>query len=298
MAENTNQIQQEKRDEEHSPHVDDASTDDKQTENNADGQEDGEEKKPVLLEKGELSEFVKTALLAVLFALLIRSVIFEPFNIPSSSMKPSLLVGDYLFVNKPAYGYSRYSFPFGIAPIEGRIWSGEPTRGDVIVFALPSAPSISYIKRVVAMPGETVQVRRGRLYINSNLVEREFIASHEVIDDNGRMQKLSEYEETLPNGIKHKIYENSDFEQLDNTPVFTVPENHYFVMGDNRDNSQDSRVPELVGPIPYENIVGRADFLFFSTNGYARFFEIWKWPQSIRYDRLFMDIDPEPPQTQ
>ncbi len=255
--------------------------------------EQTERKKPVLIEKGEISEFVKTALLAIAIALFIRSVFFEPFNIPSGSMKPTLLVGDYLFVNKPAYGYSRYSFPFGIAPIERRIWSKEPKRGDVIVFALPSNTGIDFIKRIVALPGETVQVVRGRLYINGQMIEREFVGDVEVTNDDGSVQNTKEYIETLPGGALHHIYEDSDRGPLDNTDIYTVPNNHYFVMGDNRDNSQDSRVASAVGPVPFENIVGRADFLFFSTNGHARLLEIWKWPWTIRYERLFMDIDPE-----
>ena len=207
-------------------------------------------------------------------------------------MKPTLLVGDYLFVNKPAYGYSRYSFPFGIAPIDQRIWAKEPKRGDVIVFALPTNTGIDYIKRIVALPGDTVIVNRGRLFINDKLVPREYVRDIEIDVKNGNSQKLTEYIETLPGGIEHSIYEVSDHAALDNTDLYTIPEGHYFVMGDNRDNSQDSRVASRVGPVPFENIVGRADFLFFSTNSFARIFEFWKWPWSVRYDRLFMDIDP------
>lgn len=265
---------------------------------NVEAKLENSQKKPVLIQKGEVSEFLKTAVFAIIIALFIRSVFFEPFNIPSGSMKPTLLVGDYLFVNKPAYGYSKYSFPLGIAPIEQRIWPAEPQRGDVIVFALPTNSSIDYIKRIVALPGETVQVLNGRLYINGALVQRELVARVDITNDQGQSQKVTEYIETLPGNVKHNIYEDSDREALDNTDIYTVPNGHYFVMGDNRDNSQDSRVASVVGPVPFENIIGRADFLFFSTNGYANLLELWKWPWTVRYDRLFMDIDPKRPKAQ
>ncbi len=254
-----------------------------------------EEKKPVLIEKGELGELAKTALLAVVIALLIRTFLFEPFNIPSTSMKPTLLVGDYLFVYKPSYGYSRYSFPFGLAPIEGRMWGKEPERGDIIVFALPKA-GINLIKRLVGLPGERIQVKKGRLYINGEIVPRQFVRVFD--EDKGPaegMVKTYEYLETLPGGVVHTIYEEGDDKTYDDTEEYTVPEDHYFMMGDNRDNSQDSRVQEMAGYVPFEYFVGRADFLFFSTNQFAALFEFWKWPWTIRYERLFMDLDPVRP---
>ena len=254
---------------------------------------------PPLSAKEEWSEFFRTALIAVLLALSIRTFLYEPFNIPSSSMKPTLEVGDYLFVYKPAYGFSRFSFPFGLAPIKGRIWSGGqlPARGETIVFRLPSNTSIDYIKRIVGLPGDRIQVIDGRLYINRQIVPREPVGLKRV-EEPGSSVTMMEYIETLPGDIRHYIYEEGDDKPLDNTEEYTVPPGHYFAMGDNRDNSQDSRVLRMVGYIPLQNIVGRASFLFFSTDGSANLAQVWKWPMSIRYDRLFKPLKPLPPATE
>jgi signal peptidase I len=245
-----------------------------------------------LTAKEEWSEFARTALIAVILALVVRSFLLEPFNIPSGSMKPTLEVGDYLFVSKPAYGYSRYSFPFGMAPIEGRVMAKLPQRGDIAVFKLPTNTGIDYIKRVIGLPGDKIQVTNGRLYINHKMVDRQPVGLKEVEGEGGSTTATMEYLETLPGGVIHRIYEESDNGPLDNTKEFVVPDGHYFMMGDNRDNSQDSRVQNVVGFVPFENIVGRASFLFFSTNGHANLLEIWKWPWSIRYNRLFMSVEP------
>lgn len=255
---------------------------------------ESEKAAPPLNAREEWAEFLRTAVIAVILALVVRSFLYEPFNIPSGSMKPTLEIGDYLFVNKPSYGYSRFSFPFGVAPIDGRIFAHPPKQGDVIVFKLPTNTGIDYIKRLIGMPGDTVQVIDGRLYINHRLVHREPLGLKRV-EDGGVTVTMMEYLETLPNGVVHQIYEEGDDRPLDNTPEFTVPEGHYFMMGDNRDNSQDSRVQQLVGFVPYDNLVGRAAFLFFSTNGYASLGEVWKWPMSIRYERLFKSIRPISP---
>ena len=252
-----------------------------------------------LKEKGEVSELAKTIIIALLLALTIRTLLYEPFNIPSGSMLPTLKVGDYLFVSKPAYGYSRHSFPFGLAGFEGRIMNNEnstPKRGDVVVFKLPTNTAIDYIKRIVAMPGERVQVINGRLYINGVRVEREAVGLVQEEDNRYETEALMEYIETLPGGIMHRIYEKSDNEVLDNTVEYKVPAGHYFVMGDNRDNSQDSRVQNLVGFVPYENLVGRADILFFSIDEKAKLFLPWTWVNSIRLDRIFKKIGPIRPE--
>lgn len=242
--------------------------------------------------KGEMGEFFKTAIIAVLLALTIRTFLYEPFNIPSGSMLPTLEIGDYLFVSKPAYGYSRYSFPFGLASFEGREFADLPLRGDVIVFKLPTNTKIDYIKRIVGMPGDTVQVINGRLHINGTMVEREPVGMKRVDKGFGPEVGMMEYIETLPGGAMHRIYEETDSGGLDNTAPYSVPEGHYFVMGDNRDNSQDSRVQEEVGYVPYDNIVGRADFLFFSVDEEASLFKPWRWPFDIRYSRIFNGINP------
>lgn len=250
---------------------------------------------PVFLDKEDMGEFFKTALIAILLALFIRTFFYEPFNIPSGSMLPTLEVGDYLFVSKPTYGYSKYSFPFGIVNYEGRYGGSLPQRGDAAVFKLPSNPSIDYIKRVIGLPGDRIQVRGGRLYINGEVVDREPVGLKRVNKYGDYEVAMMEYIETLPGGVMHRIYEETDNGDLDNTPEYIVPEGHYFMMGDNRDNSQDSRVQALVGFVPVENIVGRADILFFSIEESASLFKPWEWPFVIRYGRILQLIGPVRP---
>jgi signal peptidase I len=237
-----------------------------------------------------ITETLKTVVYAVVIALFIRTFFYEPFSIPSASMVPTLLVGDYLFVSKFSYGYSRYSLPFSLPLIPDRIFFTEPKRGDVVVFKLPRDPSIDFIKRVVGLPGDTIQEKDGILNINGVPIMRDKIGDY-VYDEDGRSTTYTLYTETLPNGYKHPIIELGDNLPLDNTGVFTVPPGHYFMMGDNRDNSSDSRDPNSgVGYVPAANLVGRAVFLFYSTDGYARWWEVWNWPFTIRYDRLFSAI--------
>ena len=240
--------------------------------------------------KNAFWENVKTVLLAIVLALLIRSFLYEPFRIPSGSMYPTLKVGDYLFVSKYTYGYSRFSFPGSFPLFNGRIWYSEPQRGDVVVFRFPKNTSIDYIKRIIGLPGDKIQVKKGRLYINDKLVER-FEQDTYVIDEYVKLPEYYHmYEEALPNGIKHNILEISDNERMvDNTEEFVVPQDAFFVMGDNRDRSDDSRIS--VGFVPKENLVGKARFLFFSHNDKGSILKPWTWYNAIRWNRFFDRIE-------
>lgn len=247
---------------------------------------------PKDVKKETWQETVRTVLYAILIAVGIRTVAYEPFNIPSGSMIPTLLIGDYLFVSKFSYGYSRYSLPFGPPLFSGRILSDPPEPGDVAVFKLPTDNSTDYIKRVIARPGDRVQVKGGVLYLNGKAVPRKRIEDFERLTPFGTVRKIQQYIETLPNGRSYRILEaEREMGNLDNTPEYLVPKGHFFVMGDNRDNSLDSRAMRHVGFVPVENFVGRAEFLFFSTDGTARFWEVWKWPFAIRYSRIFDGIN-------
>jgi signal peptidase I len=241
-------------------------------------------------DKNSVFETVKTILVAGVIALTIRSLAYEPFSIPSGSMIPSLLVNDFLFVSKYSYGYSKYSFPLGIFPIDGRIGGHPPERGDVIVFRKPHNEDIDYIKRLIGLPGDSIQVKLGRLYINGKQIQRDYIGDYSAKMPDGSMVEHKRYKETLPNGVVHEIIERSDEGPLDNTDVYHVPEGHYFMMGDNRDGSQDSRVMEQVGYVPAINLVGHAQRIFFSLDDEVHPWEIWQWPTAIRYDRIFKKI--------
>ena len=231
-------------------------------------------------------ETVKIIIQALLLALVVRTLLFQPFNIPSGSMKSTLLIGDYLFVSKYAYGYSRYSFPFGPDLFDGRIWGEAPKRGDVAVFKLPADNSTDYIKRVIGLPGDEIQMIDGVLHINGTAVERERVG--DWVDDQGRT--YTQYRETLPNGVDY-ITLDLGMQSLDNTQVYEVPDGHFFMMGDNRDNSQDSRVLSLVGYVPFENFVGRAEIIFFSVGDGASALAFWRWPWTVRWDRLFTTVE-------
>ena len=240
---------------------------------------------------GGLGETIKTVVYAVLIALGIRTFFFEPFNIPSGSMIPTLLVGDYLFVSKFSYGYSKHSLPFSLPLFSGRILGGNPERGDVVVFKLPRDGKTDYIKRIIGLPGDTVQMQHGILYLNDKPVPRERVEDYTGSVRGLSGQAIPQFIETLPSGKSYRILKITEDGPLDDTPVFHVPAGHFFALGDNRDNSLDSRASGGVGYIPSENLIGRAEFLFFSTNGEARLWEVWKWPMAIRFGRLFRPVD-------
>jgi len=234
---------------------------------------------------GGLGETVSVVVQALLLALVIRTLLFQPFSIPSGSMRPTLLEGDYLFVTKWAYGYSHYSLPFSPDIFSGRIWGAEPKRGDVVVFKFPPNPSVDYIKRVVGLPGDRIQMKGGQLFINGVGVPREKVGQIDNPDITEVDRPVDVYREKLPNGVTYDTLDLTSNSIGDDTREFVVPAGHYFMMGDNRDNSSDSRF--TVGFVPFENLVGRANIIFFSIADEASPLEIWKWPSSLRLARLF-----------
>lgn len=287
--------------------------------------------------KNTAREWFNTIFYGALIAIVFRSFLLEPFNIPSGSMIPTLHVGDHIFVEKWAYGYSRYSFPFGSWKLwNGRFFAREPNVGDVIVFRNPVNEDQDYVKRLIAKPGDTVQMIKGRLYINGALIKREnprpyviavlpkslrsvgyykenmSIKGNKIWVDNTPASfnytieyksdkfcsdfpgacgvfEMTEYDETLPNGVVHSIIEASDDAPLDNTSLYTIPENHFFFMGDNRDNSADSRAH--IGPVSRDNVLGRVWFIWYSHNYYAPMLAIWTWGNKMRWGRFGMGID-------
>ena len=240
--------------------------------------------------KNSFGELLKTLMVAGSIAIIFRSIFFEPFNIPSGSMIPTLLVGDYLFVSKYSYGYSKYSFPFGVAPINERIFDKSPKRGDVIVFRKPGDESIDYIKRLIAIPDDTVQVKKGVLYVNGKSAKRIKTNIGMMKTIYGNEKFFTEYKEKFEDTDFHKIIESSDTDPFDDTIEFKVPKDHFFFMGDNRDNSRDSRTSE-VGFVPKRNLIGKAQIIFFSHNNTASFYEFWKWHKSIRFSRIGKAIE-------
>ncbi len=244
--------------------------------------------------KGESGwwETIKIVLQALALAMVVRIFFYQPFNIPSGSMKSTLLVGDYLFVSKLAYGYSRYSFPFGLNLFSGRLFASQPNRGDVVVFKLPRDNSTDYIKRVVGLSGDEIQMRGGVLYINGQAVPKRRVEDFVTREDEGPPRRIAQFEETLPNGVKYNVLDADPNGQFDNTGVFKVPPGHYFMMGDNRDNSSDSRAQfSGVGYVPFENLEGRAQIIFFSgafdDPDAFQLTRPWTWPWDIRWNRFF-----------
>jgi signal peptidase I len=236
---------------------------------------------------GDLFDVVKIVAQALILAVFVRVFFYQPFNIPSGSMKSTLLVGDYLFVSKLSYGYSRYSFPYGPDLFSGRIFASQPKRGDVIVFKKPRDNSTDFIKRLIGLPGDTIQMRDGILHINGKAVPKRRVTDFKLRTRGGSYINVPRYEETLPGGRKYFVLDLDANGSVDNTDVYKVPAGHYFMMGDNRDDSQDSRFQFGVGYVPFENLVGRAEVIFFSVNEDSSLFTPWRWPFTIRWSRIF-----------
>ena len=240
--------------------------------------------------KNIIIDNLKTLFYAFLIAIIIRSIIIQPFYIPSSSMEPTLLVGDRLFVTKYSYGYSKHSFPFSPPIFENRIMFTEPERGDVIVFKTPADNRTDYIKRLVGLSGDTIQFIDSNLYINNSEILKSRKSKNDTIYCGSKTIDVFTFEEKLPNGTSHISVYSKNF-TYQNSDIFFVPDNHYFFLGDNRDCSKDSRFLSSVGYVHKENLVGKAQFIFFSSDkSIGSFFAFWNWHNSIRFDRFFKKI--------
>ena len=235
-------------------------------------------------------ENIKTFIIAILIALVIRSLAFEPFSIPSGSMKPTLLEGDYLFVSKYSFGYSKYSFPLSFPNFSGRIFGKFPERGDVAVFRYTKNTKIDYIKRIIGLPGDKVQIKNGMLYINGKAIERTSKGTWRARDRYNIFHTYDRYEEIISDDFIYSVLDSEPNGMLDNTGVYEVPEGHFFAMGDNRDQSSDSRILNKLGYVPYENLIGRAQLIFYSRDRSTPLWKIWLWPSSVRLERIFKRI--------
>ena len=234
---------------------------------------------------------VKTLIYALLIAIIIRSLIIQPFYIPSSSMELNLLVGDRLFVTKYSYGYSKHSFPFSPPIFKNRIFERNPQRGDIVVFKTPADNRTDYIKRLIGMPGDKIQFIDGNLYINNNQILSTLLNNDEILHCGSQKIRVSTFEEKLPNKKSYVVAYRNDI-SYQNSDKYIVPENHYFFLGDNRDCSKDSRFLSEVGYVNKDNLVGKAQFLFFSSNSReGSIFQLWKWPNIIRFDRFFKKLN-------
>jgi signal peptidase I len=254
-------------------------------------------------------EGVKTIFGAILIALFVRSFAYEPFNIPSESMLPRLRVGDYLFVSKWPYGFSRYSLPLGLPLFDGRLLGGEPQRGEIVVFKTPADNRTDFIKRVIGLPGDLIQMKGGVLHINGAAVKKQRIGdlvipvtpntdcmggftrpSFRSVSASGQaVCRYPQYRETLPGGTSYAVLDQVTGSTGDDTGIYVVPQGHYFMMGDNRDDSADSRYAvsqDGIGFVPYENLVGRASLMFFSTDGSAKLLNPVSWFSAIRWERI------------
>lgn len=230
--------------------------------------------------------FIVELVWAFVVAMIIRSFLIQPFIIPTGSMIPTILIGDFIFANKYAYGYTKHSFPLQIIPIQDRLFAKNPEQGDIILFNNPKDEGKDYVKRCVGLPGDRIQMKEGVLHINGKALSMEFVKEFSQTDDFGHVSMVKEYTETLPNGVKHPIYKRGFNNRYDNTIEFIVPEDHFFGMGDNRDNSMDSREQDRVGFIPGKNLIGKGLMRWMSIED-ARWWAFWEWPWTIRFNRIF-----------
>ncbi len=244
-----------------------------------------------MISKSSIIDNIKTLFYALIIAIIIRSLLLQPFYIPSSSMEPNLLVGDRLFVTKYSYGYSKHSFPFSPNIFSGRILSSQPKIGDVVVFKTPADNRTDYIKRLIGLPGDEIQFIDGDLYINKNQIFKTLMKSSDKVFCGNEKIKVNFFNEKLPNGKIYKAVYRKDY-SFQNSDKFLVPENHYFFLGDNRDCSKDSRFLSAVGYVHKDNLVGKAQFLFFSSDyRVGSVFKFWDWKNIIRFNRFFKKIN-------